>query len=352
VLTVQPLQRRNGLEKLGVSLLLLGLSAFSARSARAANCASTTGLAPCFDANSLWLPAGQAEFMTLPDTRLNPPRRMSFGFAAELLRGPVVAHVASPDSAGRDVHIVDYALDASLLFAVGLLPNFEASLALPMRLYQRGAGAGGIDSQSSPEIQHVAARDPRLGVAYSLDDVLRMPGLGLRFALDVSVPLGDEAAFAGERSLVGMPSATFGWQLGRVALRAAGGARLRQAVDFADVRLGNQAFLALGVGADVLAPGLLFLSLEGFALPPLGSSRADTASAALSAVSLFPAEWLFAVHSSLRPGGQWSLAASVGTGLPFSSETRSAGSVESTSHFLGVTEPEWRTLVAVRFAPR
>ena len=352
MLSVQQTQRCKGLEKLGVSLLLLGLSAVSARSARAADCAATTGLTPCFDANSLWLPAGQAAFMILPDTRVNPRQRMSFGFAAELLRGPVVAHVASPDSAGRDVHVVDYALDASLLFAVGVLPSFQASLALPMRLYQRGAGAGGVSSQSSPEIESTALRDPRLGVAYSLDDVLKMPGFGLRLALDVSMPLGNEAAFAGERSLVAMPSATFGWQLGRLALRVTGGARLRQAVDFADVRLGNQAFLALGVGADVLSPGLLFLSLEGFALPPLGSSRADTASAELSAVSLFPAEWLFAARSSFRPGGQWSVAASVGTGLPFSSETRSTGSGESTSHFLGVTEPEWRTLVTVRFAPR
>jgi OmpA-OmpF porin, OOP family len=352
VLTVQPTQRRPGLEKLGVFLILFGLSAVFTRSARAAGCASSTGLTPCFDANSLWLPAGQAAFMTLADTRVNPPQRMSFGFGAELLRGPVSAHVASPDSAGRDVRIVDYALDASLLFAVGVLPNFEASVAIPLRLYQRGAGAGGVSSQSSPEIEQTALRDPRLGVAYSLDSALKKPGLGLRLALDVSLPLGNEAAFAGERSLVAMPSVTFGWQLGRVALRAASGARFRRAVDFADVRLGNQGFLALGVGVDVLAPGLLFLSLEGFALPPLGSSRSDTASPSLSAVSLFPAEWLFAMRSSFRPGGQWSLAASVGTGLPFSSETRSAASGESTSHFLGVTEPEWRTLVILRFAPR
>ncbi|HWZ89194.1 MAG TPA: hypothetical protein VNW92_10100, partial [Polyangiaceae bacterium] len=247
---------------------------------------------------------------------MSAPREMSLGLATELLRGPVMAHVSSPDSGGRDVRFVDYAFDASLLFALGVFRDLQLSLVLPTRLYQSGAGAGGVTSQSAAPVEQSALRDPRFGVAYSLDDALSKAGLGLRLAFDASLPLGDKSAFAGERSVVAMPSVTFGWQITRFALRASLAARLRSAVDFGDVHLGNEGYFALGAGVDVLAPGLLFLSLEGFALPPLTSSRSAYANAALTSVSLFPAEWLFGVHSSLRCDSEWSLAASIGTGLP------------------------------------
>ena len=350
--TVLSTRRRCVLGRPGFCALFSVLCTLLTAPARAESCASGVSLAPCFDANSLWLPAGPAAFMTLPDTRVSAPRKMNFGIATELLRAPVVAHVASPDSSGRDVQIVDYAFDASLFAAVGVLDNLQLSLTLPTRLYQRGAGAGGVTSQSAPPVEQTALRDPRLGAAYSLDDALARTGIGLRLALDVSLPLGNEAAFSGERSVVVQPSATTGWQSPRFALRASVGARLRSATDFGDVRLGNEGFLALGAGVDVLDPGLLFLSLEGWALPPLGGSRAPTANAAVSGVSLLPAEWLFAVRSSFRPDSEWSLSAAFGTGLPVSSETRRSPAGESTSYFLGMTEPEWRTLLAVRFAPK
>ncbi len=349
MLAVRSTHRGTRLGNTGLRVLIVALSSLSTELARAEACASTRG---CFDANSLWLPAGQTEFVTLPSTHADAPGKMSIALTTELLRDPVVVHVASPDAGGRDVHVVDYAFDTSLLFDVSLLENLDVSLGLPTRLYQSGAGAGGISSQSAPPIEQSALRDPRFGVAYSLDRALARPGLGLRLALDVSLPVGDEAAFAGERTVAAAPSATLGWQASRVALRVALGARLRGSAEFGDVRLGNQGFIGLGAGVDVLAPGLLFLSLEGFGLPPLGSSRASGANSAVTGVTLFPAEWLFGVRSSFRQGSEWSLSASIGTGLPFSSETRVSSSGSSTAYFLGVTEPAWRTLLALRFTPR
>jgi hypothetical protein len=319
--------------------------------ARAAGCPTGGGFSPCFDANSLWLPAGPAEFATVPDTRVNAPQSWNLGLTTEVLRAPVLARIASPDSAGRDVQVVDYAVDASFFLAVGVVDNLQLSLTLPTRLYQTGAGVGGLASQSAQPLEQSALRDPRLGAAYSFDDALASLGLGLRLALDVSLPLGNAAQFSGDRSIVAQPSVTVGWQITRFALRASIGARLRSAVDFGDVRFGSAGFLALGAGVDVLGPGLLFLSLEGFALPPLVGSRAPNASPTLSGVSLVPAEWLFALRSSFRPGSAWSVSAAFGTGLPVSSETRRTSAGESTSYFLGMTDPEWRTLLAVRFAP-
>jgi hypothetical protein len=290
--------------------------------------------------------------MTLPDTRVSAPGKLSLGFATEVLHAPLTFQVSSPDRSGRTVFVVGDAVDASLFVAAGVADHLEMTATLPARLYQRGAGAGAAASQSAPAIQESALRDPRLGVAYSLDDALNRPGYGLRLGLELSLPLGDSSSAAGERALVAVPSATFGWRHSRVATRVSAGARLRRGVDFGDVHLGSEALIALGVGVDVFDPGLLFLSLEGFALPPLGSSRARTASEAITSVTSLPAEWCFAARTSFRQDSEWSLAGSFGTGLPLSSETRKTTTGADRSHFLAVSEPEWRSVLYVRFMPK
>src|SRR5450755_2085868 len=97
VRTVLWTHRRCVLGRPGFCALFGVLCALLPVPVRAESCASEANLAPCFDANSLWLPAGRAAFMTLPDTRVSAPGKMNFGFATELLRAPVVVHVASPD---------------------------------------------------------------------------------------------------------------------------------------------------------------------------------------------------------------------------------------------------------------
>ncbi len=65
-------------------------------------------------------------------------------------------HAASPDRDGRDVHVLDHAIDVSYFLSFGLLRNLEASLLASTRVYQSGAGVGGIDSQSAPALVHNA----------------------------------------------------------------------------------------------------------------------------------------------------------------------------------------------------
>jgi hypothetical protein len=247
------------------------------------------------------------------------------------------------------VRVVGFALDASLYAAFGVLRDVELNLVAPLRLYQDGAGVGGASSQTAPEITHSALRDPRIGLAYSLDDTLHAAGLGLRLALDASVPLGNEQVFAGERSFVAVPSVTFAFRHSLLRSSASFGLRLRRAVDFGGVRLGNQAFIALGAGVELLAPELLFVAVEAFGSPALASNRADTAGPLVSEVRLFPAEWLASVRSSFGTAN-WSLALGAGTGIPLSSETRRSPNGPSTSHFLGVTTPDFRSLLVLRYA--
>ncbi|MET0792924.1 MAG: hypothetical protein ABW061_15495 [Polyangiaceae bacterium] len=292
--------------------------------------------------------------MSLPDTRSTPVRRPTFGWALELLHRPVVLHASSPDPQGRDVHVLDFAVDSSLFAAFGLVQDLELSGVLPFRVYQEGAGVGGVASQAAPEISHTALRDPRIGVAYSLDETLNVRGLGLRLALDTSLPLGNGQVFSGERSLLALPVVSLAFQRSAFRSSASIGLRMRRAVDFGGVRLGNQAFIALGVGVEFLTPGLLFFGVEAFGSPSLANNRSASASPLVTDVQLFPAEWLATLHSTL---GTTSFAFSLGagSGIPLSSETRTSSSGPSTSHFLGLTTPDFRSLLVVRYtlsAPR
>jgi hypothetical protein len=330
--------------------LALAVASLAPRASQASGCAPDAALSACFDANELWLPAGRASFVSLPDTRATGVGQMSFGVASEWLRRPVVLHVASPDRDGRDVNVVDTALDASFFLGFGLFKNLELSLAAPTRLYQTGTGSAGVSSQTAPPLERNAVRNPRLGLAYSLNDALATPGLGLRLAFDASLPLADASELAGERSVVAMPSATMSVQAGAFELSASLGARLRSAVDFGSVRLGNQGFAALGLGLDVFDPGLLLVTVEAFALPSLASSQAATANSAISSESLVPAEWLLSVHSSFEKHGSWTLSVAAGSGIPLSSETRQTSAGSTTAHFPGLGAPDLRSLVLLRFA--
>ena len=329
---------------------LLSVTALSAGPAQASECASNPQFSTCFDANGLWLPAGRATFLSMPDTRVTRPGQVDLGAASELLHQPLVLRAASPDRDGRDVDVLEYALDVSYFLSLGLLRNLETSLLASMRAYQTGAGVGAIASQSAPPLEHNAVRDPRIGVAYSLDEALATPGLGLRLAVDATLPLGDRNPFANERSFVAMPSATFGFQQRALQLRAEFGARLRRSVDFGGVTLANQGFVALGVAVSVL-PNWLTVSAEAFGLPSLSDSRGRAASPRVTEALLFPAEWLAGLHTSFGDRGPWTVSLAAGGGIPLSSETRASSAGPQTSYFMGMTTPDFRSLVIVRFAP-
>jgi hypothetical protein len=329
--------------------VVLSLSALWAGPVEASECAGAP-FAACFDANTLWLPAGRTSFVSMPDTQLTGPGQVAFGAASELLHQPLLLRAASPDRDGRDIHVLDYAVDVSYFLSLGVLRNLETSLLASIRAHQSGAGIGGIDSQSALPLERNAVRDPRVGVAYSLGEALAVRGLGVRLGLDATLPVGDRNPFANERSFVVMPNATIGFQHGALEVRAEVGARLRQRLEFAGSSLGNQAFLGIGVALELIRPGWVSLSAEAFGLPSFENSRASSASPRVSAARLFPAEWLAGVHSSFGQRGPWTITLACGSGIPLSSETRDSPSGPRTSYFMGMTTPDFRSLLVVRFA--
>jgi len=285
----------------------------------------------------------------MPDSAVTARGQLAFGAALELLHAPVVVHAASPDAEGREIRVLDSAFDVSYFFSLGVIKNLETSLLASMRAHQSGAGAEGVTSQSGSALSRNAVRDPRLGVAYSFDDALALRGFGLRLALDATLPLGDREPFANERSFVVMPNATLGYRAGAVQLGAEFGVRLRRAIDFAGAKLGNQGFFALGVAASVV-PRWLTVSAEVFALPALSDSVGSAASPRVTSARLIPAEWLLGLHSSFGHDGPWTLSVAGGSGIPLSSETRDGSNGPETSYFMGLTTPDFRSLVLLRFA--
>jgi hypothetical protein len=96
----------------------------------------------------------------------------------------------------------------------------------------------------------------------------------------------------------------------------------------------------LGLGYDVLERNLLAVTLEAWALPDF-AQQANVSSTLVSTPNgqyVVPAEWQLGVRSAPLAGGDLSLQASGGGGIPFGGDDR-------------ITEPRFRFTLGVRWAP-
>jgi len=189
--------------------------------------------------------------------------------------------------------------------------------------------------------------DARIGVAVSLPvpaSAARSAGLSAKARLELSLPTGDEDAYASAGGPVAAPSLALSMHTGRVFAAAEVGARIRSSVRFASAKLGTASLTSVGFGADVLPQRLLAVGVESYLLDTLVAQPEDEHARDRVLVA---AEWLGWVGSSLGDPALW-LSLGAGTGIPLSSETR-AGEVD---RFAGVTTPRFRLMAALRYVPR
>jgi hypothetical protein len=334
-------------------LLAAGLGVFFACGAPgevwADACEPPSGVSPCIDANSLWLPAGDARFLSIAPALPAHPRSFSFGLALSFFDRPVRLRAPSPDPEGRDINVVRDSLDAALLASYGVTERFDLSLSLPMALYQRGAGVQGLTSQSAEPIAKTALRDPRLGAGLSVVEH-RPLGFAAKVRLELALPLGGEQNLAGGSSLVGAPGVALELARGRFRLGSEIGLRLREVTEFAGTNVGSEAYLSLGASLDVLDDSWLSVALESWMLPSLVSQKRDLPDGTrIRDAVLAPSEWLLSVRSMPLEGLALQLGG--GTALPLSSERRIAPDGSSdTEHFAGVTAARWRLVLVARYA--
>ena len=310
---------------------LLGLclgAAFSMAPLQAeARCDSDVALHACVNADSLWLSPKWGRFLMLGSTESLNPGSFALATSTTVISRPVVLRVPSPSSP-LEVAAVDKAVHLGISASVGLAKNWELGGVIPLTLYQSGAGVRPYLSSNAEMLPSAALRDPRLGSGFTL--VTRDSGSDEGFAMaariDVSLPIGDEEAFASEPGPAFAPALTAEYRSGALPFGAEAGARLRTATDFATARFGSQAVFAFDMAADVMDDALSF-GIEAMALPVLLSQPTGEA--------LVPAEWMATARSVPFSNGNWAAMLGAGTALPLPEAA--------------MTAPAWRAVFSIQY---
>jgi hypothetical protein len=294
-----------------------------------ASCDTPSG--PCPEAETLWASPASQRFVTISDAPATPDLRLGASASAWFRWRPAVLEVPAPNAEGREVNVVAYATDLSLGFRFGIGNRMELTLALPVGLYQRGAGIKGITYQNAQTIAAQGLHDPRLGFGFVLPPLA--PWLNARVRFEAKLPLGSEQTLSGEQGAVASPSLAVVARTGGLFGGAELGARLRAATNFYGSRIGSQGLLALGVGYELAQPRLA-LTVEAYALPSL---------IAAGTTRHLPAEWLASLHYTPNGWSWLTFGAGGGTGLPWSNDGEASFSA------FGV--PAYRVLAFARFTP-
>jgi len=316
---------------------------------------STPVVSPCIDSDTFWPHAGPSEFLTVGGTETVEANRFAAGLVASYASRPIVLQLPSAPDSPRPA--VDNQLDATFLFAFGVTDRLELDLALPVTVYQDGAGTSPLTGSSS-DVPSTASRDLRFGATYTL---LARPnkhpwrhdasGFGLAARFEAVAPTGDDDAFATGGGGVYAPSLALDYRSYRLSLGAEIGARIRPESDFVGARIGTQGVFAAGVGLDVLKRhDLLTFTAELRALPVFTQQASVTQTPSGLATSangtyIVPLEWMVTARTAPIEGGDLSFQLGVGGGIPTS--TDSNGGV-----FDPVTVPRLRIALAIEFAPR
>lgn len=263
------------------------------------------GATPCLDAQSAWLAPGRHGTSIVGAERTPPGGAATAGLALGWMSRPIVLVAPAPDPDGRELNLIDHALDLTWLLGLGLGSGVALELAAPVVLWQSGAGSDAAVSSRPAPLEPTAVRDPRIGLAARVlgDD---RSSASATTRLVFAAPLGDEDALAGERSAVLAPGAALGWRSGAFELTGAVEVRFRPRARLADAVLDDQLVAHAGSRVRLAARDVLSLTLDAWVAPVLATQPGGD--------RLIPGEWSLGVGS--RPTRAVSLHLSGGSGLP------------------------------------
>ena len=329
---------------LALAILATGLAFPTAAHANDV-CQAAPLVSTCINADNIWPHAGAARFVGVGGTELVDPGRLGFGIVADYLSRPVVFHVPSPGGSGSDQYAIDNQVNGNFLWSYGVTRRLELDLGVPITFGQTGVGAEPITG-SGQHLQETAVRDLRFGAAYAIvprqpADTVRVWSLTARF--EVSAPTGDRTQFAGDRAGVFSPSISADYRRGRWFAGIEVGARIRPADQLLGADVGTQGVVGIGIGYDILKRyELLSVMLEARTLPTFATqyvaAQSTTGITESSASSfLAPTEWMLSVRTAPLGAGSFAVTAGGGGAIPLTSAE--------------VTEPRFRFVVGVRYAP-
>lgn len=314
----------------------------SVPAAQAQDCQPKTGLSTCIDADNLWVHAGGGAFFSIGPTLTTPAGKSAFGLTVSYLSRPIGLRVASPDPGGTVIYAIDNAVDTTFLWALGVTDRLDLTLALPVTVYQDGAGVADVLG-SVDELSRSVVRDGRLGVSFALLPRPRSgpeTGLAVTSRLQFALPFGAREAFASTGAMVTVPSIAADYRVGPVVIAAEIGGRFRPDRKLAGAEVASQLSGALGVSVDVLPGRLLTASAEAFALYTI-ATQAPSVSAGDDVEAgppLVPAEWIASLSSAPVLGGDVVFALGGGSFIP-------------TGDGASLTTPRFRLDLSVRYAP-
>jgi hypothetical protein len=287
------------------------------------------------------LALGPARLATVEDAHLQlAPGQLSLGVALGYAKRPLTLTAASPDPSGRQVPLVDDVWQTTVLLSVGLPRDLQLGFGLPVRVAQDGGGIEAVTSRLGPQLANTAVVDPRAALGWRVFDGV----IAGRARLELTLPLGDEHAFAGAPAVTAAPSFLVsarpaqGWHLA-----AEGGARFGETVRLGDVRFGRELRFALGARYEFFQG--VSLGIEAWARPSL----LEQPETAFGKARHLPAEWMASVGVPFAE--RFWLQAGAGSGLPLSAQgtrptTEPSGSDRES--VVGATAPTWRALVLLR----
>jgi len=322
--------------------LLLVATLLASTEASAQECVNPL-VSTCVNSDSYWPHAGPQRFAAVGGTQTVAEGQAGFGLVTTYQSRPVVLRVASPGPGGSDQYVVDNQVNANFLFAYGITDRLQLDVGMPITLVQTGAGTSPLTGGRS--IRDTAVRDMRFGLAYAIVPRPRVPSdrsFALTARMQFSAPIGDNKDFAGERTLVWVPSLAADYRVDRFFFGAEVGARIRPVTEFAGARVGTQLTTALGAGFDILRNQWLSGLLEGRAYVNFAEQH-DSQQSAFGITSrpngerIVPAEWLVGARSAPLLAGDVSFLIGGGGPIPITDGA--------------ITNPRFRFVLGVTYAP-
>jgi hypothetical protein len=316
-----------------------------APAARATDCSGF--FSPCVNDDILWPHAGPSRFVAVGSSETVAAGQVSFGLVTSYLNRPVIL-ATRLGGAEIDQYAINDQVTGTFLWAYGVTSRLELDLAVPLTFGQGGTGLAPITGGDG--LKDTAVRDMRFGLAYALvphprvGDEAQRGAWGLVARVEVSAPTGDTDQFAGERSGLFVPSLAGDWRNGRFFAGAELGARLRPTSEVLGARVGTQLVTVVGAGYDFLPKReLLTATLEAWALPTFAEQHQITNPNGVYVSTpdgqhIAPAEWQLAVRTAPLRGGDFSVQAGGGGGIPLTGDA-------------GITTPRFRFTLGVRWAP-
>jgi hypothetical protein len=318
---------------------LLAISTFITLPALGAElpCSGSSSGMGCFDAAPMSGPAEPSPFRWFGRGEVLRLGQVAGTAVLRYASSPAELVAPSPDPAGRLIPVVRYTTRLELRVAAGLGRHIDLTLSQPMALSQAGSGPDAVLSQSPPPLASNGFGDPRLGLRVRLPENLTHFAWTLR--LELTLPLGDERAYLGNRSATEAVAVNAHWSKSGFSLVTDAGIRLARPTRFGDAQLGTSAFLGLGVDyAPIRGDDLIHVSIEALLRPSLipapdlsrsPNGRGDS-EGRYHADWVMPAEWLMSLSSRPLDADLW-FSFGAGMALPFSHRTICEGNSTPTA---------------------